>query len=132
MPAFLSSMTGFSRAEGVAGGASWHWELRSVNARGLELRIRLPPGLDALESSLRESAGRSLRRGTVQASLTLRHQEAGSVAIDPVVLDQVLRVALELAGRIPGAAPPRAEALLALPGVLRKTARVQRARCATR
>ena len=122
MPVSLSSMTGFFRAEGLAGGTPWHWELRSVNARGLELRIRLPPGLDALEPALREAAGRSLRRGTVQASLTLRREDAGAVAIDPTVLDQMLRVALDLAARIPGAPPPRAEALLALPGVLRPAA----------
>ncbi len=122
MPAPLSSMTGFARAQGVAGGTSWHWELRSVNARGLELRIRVPPGLDALEPGLRESAARSLRRGTVQASLMLRHAEAGGLAIDPSVLDQVLRAALDLAARIPGAPPPRAESLLGLPGVLRPVA----------
>jgi uncharacterized protein (TIGR00255 family) len=118
----LSSMTGFARTEGLAGDTSWHWELRSVNARGLELRMRLPPGLDALEPGLRESAGRVLRRGTVQASLTLRRDAAAVPAADPAVLDQVLRLALDLAARIPGAPPPRAEALLALPGVLRPVA----------
>ena len=114
-----ASMTGFARAEGVAAGLGWVWELRSVNGRGLDLRLRLPPGLDGLEPGLREAAAALLRRGNVTASLTLKRAEASRPAPDPAVLDQVLALALDLASRIPGAPPPRAEALLALPGVLR-------------
>ena len=51
----LSSMTGFARSEGSHAGASWHWEVRSVNGRGLELRLRLPPGFEVLEPRVRES-----------------------------------------------------------------------------
>ena len=115
-------MTGFARAEGVAGGFAWAWELRSVNGRGLDLRLRLAPGTDALEPTLREAAGRVLKRGNVTANLSLRREEILRMSPDPAALEQALRLALELAARIPGAPAPRAEALLALPGVLRPAA----------
>jgi len=115
-------MTGFARAEGTADGFAWAWELRSVNGRGLDLRLRLAPGTDALEPALREAAGRVLKRGNVTANLTLRREEISRLAPDPAALEQALRLALELAARIPGAPAPRAEALLALPGVLRPAA----------
>ena len=118
----LSSMTGFARSEGALEGLSWAWELRSVNGRGLDLRVRLPTGFDALEPALREEAGKRLKRGNVTANLTVKREEQPRLAPDPVALDQMLALALELSTRIPGAEPPRAEALLALPGVLRQTA----------
>lgn len=121
MPA-PASMTGFGRAAGDCQGVAWLWELRSVNGRGLELRLRLPPGLDALEPALRQAAAATLSRGNVSAVLTLRRAEAAPVQVDAAVLDRVLALALDLAGRIPGAPPPRAEALLALPGVMRAAA----------
>ena len=117
--ATLASMTGFARTEGIADGLAWAWELRSVNGRGLELRLRLPPGFDALEPALREAAGQHLRRGNVTANLTVKRDDQPRLAPDPAALEQVLALATALAARIPGAPPPRAEALLALPGVLR-------------
>jgi len=118
----LASMTGFARTDGVADGVAWAWELRSVNGRGLDLKLRLPPGLDALEPALREEAGRALRRGNVTANLTAKRDDRARLAADPAVLDELLRLALDLAARIPGAPVPRAEALLALPGVLQPAA----------
>jgi uncharacterized protein (TIGR00255 family) len=119
----LASMTGFGGAAGevaVPGsGVSWAWEIRSVNSRGLELRFRLPPGWDALEPELRLALSTRVRRGSVNAALTLRAEEQGAVAPDPEALARVLRLAQDVASRIPGAPPPRAELLLALPGVLR-------------
>ena len=121
MPA-LSSMTGFARSEGSAVGMSWAWELRSVNGRGLELRFRLPSGFDGLEAGLKELAAKSLKRGNVNANLAVKRDEAPRLVADAVALGQVLKLALDVAAQIPGAAPPRAEALLALPGVLRSAA----------
>ncbi len=115
-------MTGFARTEGAAAGLTWAWELRSVNGRGLDVRLRLPPGFDALEPALRDEAGRVLRRGNVNGTLTVKREERARLAADPAVLDELLRLALDLAARIPGAPPPRAEALLAMPGVLRAAA----------
>jgi len=117
----LSSMTGFSRAQGnLPDGTVFAWELRSVNGRGLDLRLRLPPGQEGLELPLREATGRRFARGNIQASLTLqREARATRVMLDPAMLDVVLAEALALAARIPGSPVPRAEALLALPGVFR-------------
>jgi uncharacterized protein (TIGR00255 family) len=117
--ATLASMTGFGRAAGDHDGTGWVWELRSVNGRTLDLRLRLPSGHDALEPSLRAASGAVLARGNVSCTLTLRRAEAASVAVDDAALERVLALAATLAARIPGAPPPRAEALLALPGVLR-------------
>ena len=52
----VASMTGFARAEGSTASSAWVWELRSVNGRGLDLRFRLPPGLEAMEPALRQAA----------------------------------------------------------------------------
>ncbi len=99
------------------------WELRSVNGRGLDLRLRLPPGLDALETPLREAAGHSgLRRGNIQAGLSLKSESRPVPLPDEAALDRLVELAQRLAARIPGAPPPRAEHLLALPGVFRTEA----------
>ena len=121
----LASMTGFARTEGAEAGLSWAWELRSVNGRSLDVRMRLPAGFDAMEPALREEAGRVLRRGNVTANLSAKREERGRIEADPELLDELLRLAAELATRIPGAAPPRPEALLALPGVLRQAAAME-------
>jgi uncharacterized protein (TIGR00255 family) len=116
----LASMTGFARESGaLPDGTSFVWELRSVNGRGLDLRFRLPNGLDALEAALREAAGKRLKRGNVTAGLTLKREErAPRLTPDPAALDQAIALATAVAQRL-GAPPPRAEAILALPGVLR-------------
>ena len=119
MSTSLASMTGFARAEGHTDGFAWAWELRSVNGRGLDLRFRLPPGTDGLEPALREAAGKALKRGNVTANLSLKREEIAAFSVDPVALEQALKLALDLAARIPGAPPPRAEGLLRLPGVIR-------------
>ncbi len=115
-------MTGFARTEGSADGLAWIWEVRSVNGRGLDLRLRLPSGWDLLEPALREAAGQVLRRGNVSATLSVKRETEGALTPDPAMLDQALALSLALAARIPGAPAPRAEALLALPGVLRGAA----------
>ena len=118
----LSSMTGFAREGGtLPDGSSFVWEIRSVNGRGLDVRLRLPNGFDALEGPLKEAAAKLLKRGNVSATLTLKLEDRGPARLtpDPAALEQALRLALDLAARIPGCPPPRAEALLTLPGVLR-------------
>ncbi len=116
----LMSMTGFAREDGaLADGAGFVWEVRSVNGRGLDLRLRLPNGLDALEPALREAAGQRLKRGNVSATLTLQREARAKLVVDPVALEKALALALDLAGRIRGSLPPRAELLMGLPGILR-------------
>jgi uncharacterized protein (TIGR00255 family) len=111
-------MTGFGRMEAATAEWSWLWEIRSVNGRGLELRWRLPGGLDTLEPHLREAAAKSLRRGSVQATLTLRMAGSASALVNETLLDQLLQIALQVSARVPGAPVPRVEALLGLPGVI--------------
>ncbi|NMJ40352.1 YicC family protein [Roseomonas sp. JC162] len=121
----LSSMTGFARDGGtLPDGTSFVWEIRSVNGRGLDVRLRLPNGFDALEAPLKEAAAKVLKRGNVSATLTVKREDRAPPRLtpDPAALDQALRLALDLAARIPGCPPPRAEALLTLPGVLRAEA----------
>ncbi len=132
MTAALASMTGFARAEGsvedLPAGLAWAWELRSVNGRGLDLRFRLPSGWDPLEPALREAAGKVLKRGNVTANLNITREVEKKLAPDPAALEQVLALALALHARIPGSAPPQAEALLALPGILRPSTEAQEER----
>jgi uncharacterized protein (TIGR00255 family) len=113
-------MTGFARSEGAVDGISWSWELRSVNGRTLELRFRLPNGWDSMEAGWRELAGKVLKRGNVSANLTIKRHAETRLELDPVALEQVLKIAIDLHRRIPGSPPPSAEALLSLPGVLRQ------------
>ncbi|TCH96033.1 YicC family protein [Roseococcus sp. SYP-B2431] len=116
----LCSMTGFAREAGtLADGTAYAWEMKSVNGRGLELRFRLPAGLDALEAPARDAAAKRLKRGNVQIGLALRSEGRAPLTPDPAALERALELVTGLAARIPGAAPPRAEALLALPGVMR-------------
>jgi uncharacterized protein (TIGR00255 family) len=116
----LASMTGFAHSEGTDAGLGWTWELRSVNGRGLDLRMRLPPGWDALEPALRDAAGKRLKRGNVTANLTIKREATTCMVIDQAVLDHMLEFAMALHDRLPGSEAPRADALLALPGVLRQ------------
>lgn len=115
-------MTGFARAEGVAEGFSWVWELRSVNGRGLDLRFRLPNGWDTLESAWREAGAKLLKRGNVTATLTISRDAQSHLSLDKAALEQAMTLAMDLHRRIPGSPVPRAEALLALPGVMRQAA----------
>ncbi len=117
--AILASMTGFARAQGEVGAVSWIWELRSVNGRGLDVKLRLANGLDALELPLRDLATKQLKRGNVSGTLTLKREAAAGLTTDLVALERVKNLAIDLADNIPGALPPRAELLLGLPGVMR-------------
>ncbi len=114
------SMTGFARAAGADASFSWLWELRSVNGRGLEVRFKLPPGTDQLEPSLRPAVAARFARGTIQASLTLSARDSTSVTVDRALLRYLADEARALTDLLPGAAPPRIETLMALPGVVRR------------
>lgn len=117
----LASMTGFARAQGEIGAVSWIWELRSVNGRGLDIKLRLSGGLDALEFPLRDLAAKRLKRGNVSGTLTLKRDAASGLTPDLAALERIKDLAIDLADNIPGALPPRAELLLGLPGILRPT-----------
>ncbi len=114
----LSSMTGFARSHGAHGDLAFEWELKSVNAKGLDVRLRLPPGFDALEAPARKRIGEQLTRGTVYANLSIRRTGAqANVRINEDVLDAVVAKARDLAARL-NAPPPSVDGLLAIKGVI--------------
>jgi uncharacterized protein (TIGR00255 family) len=114
----LSSMTGFARGHGVSGSYAWVWEIKSVNGKGLDLRLRLPPGWDAIEVPARTQAAEKLARGSLQANLTLeRTGIVPVVRINTAVLEAVLTAVRQLARRVE-ASPPSLDGLLALKGVI--------------
>jgi uncharacterized protein (TIGR00255 family) len=114
----LSSMTGFARGHGMSGTYGWAWELKSVNAKGLDLRLRLPPGWDAVEAPVRGSAAQVLARGTVYGTLTVERQGVAPVVrVNEPVLAAVLATLKGLSGRVQ-AAEPRLDGILALKGVI--------------
>jgi uncharacterized protein (TIGR00255 family) len=117
----LSSMTGFARGQGVAGAYGWVWEIRSVNAKGMDLRLRLPPGWDAIEPPLRARAAEVLARGTLHATLNVdREGVAPVVKVNEEVLQAVIGTLNSLAGRIE-AEPARLDGILAIKGVIEVT-----------
>ena len=114
----LSSMTGFARGHGVCGFYAWAWELKSVNAKGLDLRLRLPQGWDAVEVPVRGRAAEVLARGTIYGNLTVGRQGvAPAVRVNEPVLNAVLATIKSLAGRV-DAEPARLDGILALKGVI--------------
>ena len=117
----ISGMTGFGRGDGALGGWSWTVEARSVNGRSLEPRFRGPPGFDGLDRIAREAAQARFQRGQLTIGLTAKRAEAaGAVRINTQALDRYLEAVAPylLDGR---AAPPTADGLLALRGVLDAT-----------
>ena len=114
----LSSMTGFARCHGASGPYTFEWELKSVNAKGFDLRVRLPQGFDELEAHAKKRAGELLSRGTVYANLTVkRANAAASVRVNEDVLNAVLKAAAMIAGKVDAVAPS-IDGLLAIKGVV--------------
>lgn len=114
----LSSMTGFSRGHGALGLYGWAWEIKSVNAKGLDFRLRVPPGWDGVEIPVRKLVAERLTRGTVYANLTVeRKGGAPTVKVNEAVLSAVLSTIDNLRGRL-DAAPPSLDGILSLKGVI--------------
>ena len=115
----LSSMTGFARGQGAAGAYVWNWEIKSVNAKGLDVRFRLPPGWDAIEGPVRKAATDALGRGTVYGNLTVERKGVQpTVRINEAVLNAVIATLDGLDNKIVGAARPTLDGILALKGVM--------------
>jgi uncharacterized protein (TIGR00255 family) len=114
----LASMTGFARGQGVCGAYVWSWEIKSVNAKGLDLRLRLPAGWDAVEVPARSLAAEVLSRGTIYGTLTAKREGVAPVVkVNEPVLAAVLATVKGLSGRV-DAAPPRIDGILSLKGVI--------------
>ncbi len=115
----LKSMTGFARHAGSHGAVSWHWEAKSVNNRGLDVRIRLAPGYDALEPAIRDEIAKRFLRGSISVTLNLDQQQRATteVRLNESVLANVIAAA-ERVRALTGAEPARIDGLLGIRGVL--------------
>jgi uncharacterized protein (TIGR00255 family) len=114
----ISSMTGFARASGNHKAETWVWELKSVNGKAFDARLRLPQGFDHLEIPAKQLLAQNFKRGNLQINLTLQNATGEDhISINRDVLEQYLVLAEELRNRT-GALPPSSESLLALKGVV--------------
>ncbi|HBF28153.1 YicC/YloC family endoribonuclease [Rhizobium sp.] len=93
----LQSMTGFARNEGSYDRYRWVWELRSVNGKGLDVRLRLPQGMEGLESEIKSVIGRRLSRGNLQVGLSLSTSDS---RMDAVINEEALSAVLALRQRL--------------------------------
>ena len=112
-------MTGFARAAADHGGEALDWEVKSVNGKSAEVRLRLPQGFERLEPTVRQAVQKRFSRGNFQATLTVGRPAAAQA--QPVVNEAFLKDLAGLAKRLQeqfGTAPPSADGLLALRGVL--------------
>lgn len=120
------SMTGFAARKGQGAGHGWAWDLRSVNGKGLDLRLRVPDWIDGLEAALRTELGRALGRGNVSLSLKVARDGAtegeAALRVNPTVLGAVLRALGEVEAAAMDAGVTLAQAtaadVLAVRGVL--------------
>lgn len=114
----LASMTGFARTEGTAGPWRLTWELKSVNARGLDVRLRLQPPLEAIEPEVRQRLAQRVKRGTIQASLTGLCEAANpQVRINQGLLSSLMAAVAGM--KLPEAiAPATLDGLLGLRGIV--------------
>jgi uncharacterized protein (TIGR00255 family) len=114
----IASMTGFAREEGEYEGFAWRWEVRSVNNRGLDIRARMPPGMEGFEIAVRDLVGKRFKRGSFNISLNLtRTPGLTGYRLNEALLERVLVLAEGIRARTGGPAPT-AEGLLRLRGVL--------------
>jgi uncharacterized protein (TIGR00255 family) len=112
----LASMTGFGRATGTVAHVGFVWELKSVNGKALDVRLRLPGGWDALENDARQIIGKYVTRGNVAAALALTGSAPQTIRINDDVLSAYVDAANRLAAAH-GVAKPNAAELLNLRGV---------------
>ncbi|MCG8595714.1 MAG: YicC family protein [Kiloniellales bacterium] len=111
-------MTGFARQEGGDDLMTWVWEVKSVNGRNLDLRLRLPQGFEALEAEIRKLVPGRLARGNVQVALVVdRSRLPLRYRVNRELLQQLLGLTKELGEDLPAAAP-RLDGLLGIKGVL--------------
>ena len=114
----LKSMTGFARSDGVHGDTSWFWEVKSVNGRSLDLRFRLPSGLERLEAAVRGLCQEKLARGNCAVNLTVKRESGQTeIRLNEAALAQARAVA-ERAKTLTDLKSARLDTLLAMRGVV--------------
>lgn len=123
----IQSMTAYASRTGARGAQSWTWEMRGINGRGLDLRLRLPDGIEGLEPAVRAALTARLSRGNVSLTLKmLRDEGAAAFEVDPRALAAALAAlqAVQAAAAAGGIAlnPASAAEVLALRGVIVQSA----------
>jgi uncharacterized protein (TIGR00255 family) len=117
----VTSMTGFARVAGEQGPWQWAWEVKSVNARALDVRFRTPPGHDRIEMAGREAVSKGFKRGSFNLSLSVQRNDGGlserPMQINKALLDQLVEEASRYGGRVANE-PPRIETLMTVRGVV--------------
>lgn len=114
----LQSMTGFARSQGQFEGVSWVWELRSVNAKGMDVRLRLPTGYEAIEVQARKLVQKHIKRGTVQISLSVIESSSNTIPhINREAVQSLIKAARVLQKEVGGELPTAAE-LMNIRGVV--------------
>jgi len=112
-------MTGFARIEGHEDLCAWTWEVKSVNGKGRDIRLRLPSGFERLEQTVRERAAGCIGRGNVTANLNLDWTGTFSgYRVNGDLLDKVLALLPEIEKRLPEVGPPRVDGILGLRGII--------------
>ncbi len=111
-------MTGFARADARSDAAAATVEIRSVNGKGLDIRLRYPPGMDFIDMPLRQIVQARFARGSIQVNVAVDLTAARSpVRINEEFLGQLLVLTADLVTRH-NATPPSADGLLAVRGVV--------------
>lgn len=114
----LASMTGFAREVGQSGPWQFVWELKTVNAKGLDIRLKTPPGLEAIGEEARGRIGKAIQRGTCFASLAASRESVAPVArVNTALLDSLVEALAPYDGRL-GLRAPSVGALLGVRGVV--------------
>ena len=114
----VMSMTGFARAAGSSGAWRWAFEVKTVNAKGLDVRLRMAPPFDRVEAEARARLGKALARGTCFATLNAQREGAASAArIDQSALVSIAAAA-RAAAEAAKLAPPTMDGLLGLRGIV--------------
>jgi uncharacterized protein (TIGR00255 family) len=126
----VNSMTGFAVRTGSSDNLNWSWEIRSVNARGLDIRSRLPEGFDALEQPLQKKITTAATRGNITLNLKVFQSNLGAgLAVNTTVLEQVLSAQNEVLARAKrdgiDLMPGTAAEVLSIRGVLETDRQVQ-------
>ena len=125
----IRSMTGFASANGALAPHSWGWELRSVNGKGLDLRLRVPDWVDGLEAGLRKQLGADIARGNVSCNLRIaRDENTGGLTVNAAQLETVLEALQQIETRAMDAgvslAPSKASDIVTMRGVLEQATTV--------
>lgn len=123
-------MTAFASATGTCQGYGWTWDLRSVNGKGLDLRLRVPDWIEGLEAAIRARLGKSMTRGNVNLTLRVQSEDrTGQLTLNTATLDDILSAMAQVEARAMESgvtlAPATPADLLALRGVLDSAGGVQ-------